>query len=85
MLRLVQGGGIIDAWAPLLTGTGVDHQVRRADQPVRYGGCGLDRQPCFYQWRIQTAVKLGEDFREHEMLPGSIYLDLGDPTGIHHR
>jgi hypothetical protein len=37
-------GRIIDALAALLTGTGVDHQVRRADQPVLHRGRGQERR-----------------------------------------
>jgi hypothetical protein len=82
---LIQGRGIIDALAPLLTRKGVDHQVRRADQTVLHGGRGLDGHQFLHQWRIQTAAKLGEDFGEHKMRLRAIHLDLPDPTGVHHR
>jgi hypothetical protein len=71
----------MDAWAPRLAGTGVDHQVRRADQPLLHRGRRLDRQQFLHQWRIQTAAKLAEHFREHEMRLDAIRLDLRDPTG----
>jgi hypothetical protein len=84
-LGLIQGRGIIDAWAALLTGTGVDHQVRRADQPLLHGGRRLDCQPFRHQWRVQTAANVGEHFWKHNMRLGAIHLHRGDSTGIHHR
>ena len=74
----------MDAWAALLTGKGVDHQVRRADQTVRHRGRRLDRQPFLPQWRVQTAAKVGQHFWKHNMLLGAIHLHLCDPTGLHH-
>ena len=82
---LRQGGGIIDPLAALLTGTGVDHQVCRAHQPVRHRHCGLDGQPFRHQGRIQTAANVGEHLRKHNMRLGAIDLDRSDPTGRHHR
>jgi hypothetical protein len=45
----------------------------------------LDRQQFLHQRLIEATAELGEHFREHERLLGAIHLDLGDPTGIHHR
>ena len=75
---------IIDTLAALLTGKGIDHHVGRADQTVLHRGRRLDRQPCRHQRFIEATAKLGEHFREHTMVLGSIHLDRGDPTGIHH-
>ena len=80
-MGLIQCRGIIDALAALLTGKGVDHQVRRADQPGLHRGRRLDRQQFLHQWCIQAAAKVGEHFREHNMRLGTIDLDLSDPTG----
>jgi len=74
----------MDALAPLLTGNGVDHQVRRAHQAFLHGRGGLDGQPFLHQWRVQTAPNVGEHFWQHNMLLGSIHLDLCDPAGVHH-
>ena len=84
-MGLIQGGRIIDAWAALLTGKGVDHPVGRADSPVLHRGRLLDRQQFLHQWLIEATAKLGEHVREHERRLGAIHLDLSDPTGIHHR
>ena len=83
-MGLIQGGRIIDALAALLTGKGVDHQVRRADQPVLHRGRRLDRQEFLHQRGIEPTAKLGEHFWQHNMRLDSIHLDLGDPAGIHH-
>ena len=82
---LVQGRRIIDAWAALLTGKGINDQVRGAHQPVLHGRRRLDRQEFFHQRRIEPAAKLGEHLWQHKVLLGAIHLDLADPTGIHHR
>ena len=79
-----QRGRIIDAWAALLTGTGVDHEGRRADQPVLHGRRRLDRQQLGDPRLVEPTAKLGEPFREDNMRLGAIHLDLADPTGIHH-
>jgi len=73
------------AVAALLTGKGVDHQVRGADQTVLLRGGRVDREQCLHQRGIEPTAKLGEHFWQHNMLLDSIHLDLGDPAGIHHR
>jgi hypothetical protein len=83
-LGLIQRGRVIDAWAPLLTGKGIDHQVRRADQSVLHRSRRLDRQQFRHQGLIEPTAKLGQPFRQHKVLLGAIHLDLPDPTGIHH-
>jgi hypothetical protein len=84
-LGLVQRGRIVDAWAARLTGQGVDHHVGRADEPSLHRGRRVDRQPFLHQRLIEATAELGEPCREHNMRLGAIPLDLGDPTGIHHR
>jgi hypothetical protein len=74
----------MDAWAARLTGNGVHHEVRRADQPVLHRGCGLERPPFLPQRRVETAANLGEPFWQHNMRLGTIHLDRSDPTGRHH-
>jgi hypothetical protein len=81
----MQGRGIINTLAPRLTRKGIDDHVRRADKTVLHGTGGLDREQFLHQWRLQTAAKVGEDFREHKMLLRAIHLDLSDPAGVHHR
>jgi hypothetical protein len=76
---------IIDTLAALFTGKRVDHEMRRADQPVLHRGRRLDRQQFRHQGLVEPTAKLGEHFREYEMLLGSVHLDLWDPTGIHDR
>jgi hypothetical protein len=83
-LSLIPRRCIIDTRAALLTGTGIDHHVGRADQTVLHGGGRLDRQQFLHQRCIEATAKLGEHFGEHNMVLGSIHLDLCDPTGIHH-
>ena len=73
------------AWAALLTGTGVDHEVRGADQTVLHRGGRLDRQQCLHPWGVQTAAKLRQHFREHNLRLGTIHVDLADPAGRHPR
>ena len=75
----------MDALAALLTGKGVDHQVRRADQPVLHRRRRLDRQEFLHQWGVQTAAKLHQHCRAHKMLLGTSPLALSDSAGIHHR
>ena len=75
----------MDAWAALRAGKRVDHQVRRADQPVLHRARRLERQPFLHQRRIDTTAELGEHFWPHNMRLGAIHLDLADPTGLHHR
>ena len=70
-MSLVQRRRIIDALAALLTGKGVDHQVRRTHQTVLHRSRRLDRQQFGHQWLVEPTPKLGEHFREDEMLLGS--------------
>ena len=70
--------------AALLTGKGIDHQMRGADQALLYGRGGLDRQQFVHQRRVDPTAELGQHLGEHEMLLGAIGLDLRDPAGIHH-
>ena len=84
-MGFIQRGRVIHALAALLTGKGVDHEVRGADQTVLHRGGRLDREQFLHQWGVQTAAKLRKHFWEHKMLLGTIHLDLSDPAGIHHR
>jgi hypothetical protein len=59
--------------------------VRRADQAVLHRGGRLDGQQFCHQRLVEPTAKLGEHFRQDNMLLGAIYLDRADPTGIHHR
>jgi hypothetical protein len=85
VLSLIQGRGIIDALAALLTGKGVDHQACRAGKPLLHGGCRLDRQQLRHQGYVQTAAKVSERFWKHKRPLRAIHLHRGDSTGIHHR
>ena len=80
-MSLLPRGGVRDAWAPRLPGTGGDHHGRRTHQAVFHRSGGLDRPQCRPQWRLQPAATLGEPFREHKRRLGSIHLHLGDPAG----
>lgn len=70
--------------AALLTGKGIAHHVGRADQTVLHRGRRLERQPCRPQRFIEATTQLGEPFRKHNMVLGSIHVHRGDPTGIPH-
>ena len=84
-MGFIPRGRGIHAWAALLTGTGVDHEVRGADPTVLPRGGRLDREPCLQPWGVQTAAKLRQHFWEHNMRLGTIPLDLSDPAGLPHR
>ena len=75
----------MDAVAALRTGKRIDHHGRRAHQAFLHGSGGLDGSQFRHQWRIQPAAKLGEPFREHQVLLRAIHLDLRNPPGLHDR
>ena len=70
--------------AALLTGKGIDHQMRRAHQALLHGRGGLERQQFVHQGRVDPAAELGQHLGEHEMPLGALDLDLPNPAGIHH-
>jgi hypothetical protein len=73
---------LIDARAAVLTGTGVDPHVRRADHTVLPRGRRLDRQPVRQQRLVEPTANVGEHVRTHAMRLGAIHPDRCDPTGI---
>jgi hypothetical protein len=82
--RLVQGRRIIDPLAALLTGKGIDHQVRGADHALLDGRRSLECQQFIHQGCIKATAELGKDLGQHEMPLGTIDLDLPNPARIHH-
>jgi hypothetical protein len=81
---LVQGRGIVDPLAALLTGKDIDHQMRRAHQ-ARLHGCGsLERQQCVHQGRVDPSAALGQDLGGHEMPLAAVQLNVRDAAGIYH-
>jgi hypothetical protein len=84
-LRLVKRGGVGDPLAPLLSGKGIDEQMRRADQPRRHGSGGLDGQQFIDQGLVEPAAKLGQRFGQHKVCLRAVEVDVFDATGIHHR
>jgi hypothetical protein len=69
----------------LLTGKGIDYQMRRAHQAGVHRRSGLEREEFVYQGGVEAAAELGQDLGEHEMPLGPINLDLPNPARLHHR
>jgi hypothetical protein len=84
-LGLIQGRGIVDPLAALLTGEGINHHVRRAYQAGVDCCGGLERQQFVHQRRVKAAAELGQHFGEHEMPLGAIALHLPNPARLPHR
>jgi hypothetical protein len=82
-LRLVEGGGIGDALAPLFRRKSIDEEVRRADKPFVHRGSGLDCQQFVHQGFVNALAKLGQNFGQHKMLLPAVPLDDLNTTGVH--
>jgi hypothetical protein len=69
----------------VLTGKGIDHQMRRAHQARRHGSGSLERQQFVHQGGVDPRAELGQHLGQHEMPLGALHLHLPNPARIHYR
>ena len=79
----IQRGGIGDTLTPLFTRKGIDDEMRRTDQALVYGGCGLDGNECIREGLVHAAAKLAEGLGQYKVSLGRIGLIVSETTGIH--
>jgi hypothetical protein len=66
----------------LLSGEGINEEMRWADQTLVHGRSSLDGHQLIHQGRIDAATKLGQGLGEDKMRLRAVYLHLGDTTGV---
>src|SRR2546428_5502214 len=84
-LRLIQRRGISAPVAAVLTGKGINHQMRGADQALLHGRGCLDGQPFLHPGFVQMAAKLGEHCGQDKGLLGTVHVDFLDSARLPHR
>ena len=83
-MSLVEGGGIRDPLAALLTREGIEDEMGRADKTFFHRGRRLDGDECIHQRLVDAAPKLTERFGEYKVYLGTRSLVLPQATGVHH-